>query len=610
MYIVGTSGHIDHGKTSLIKALTGTDCDRLPEEKEREMTIDIGFAQLEYSKFGTVSVIDVPGHERFIRNMVAGAWGIDLALLVIAVDDSWMPQTEDHFRVIELLGIQRMIVVLTKIDIADQEIIEIVEEDIKERLSNTKFADCDFIKVSSKTGAGIDDLKNSIRKNLEKLTKAANTWKPYLFVDRVFESKGHGTIVTGTLKNGAFNENDEVAILPGSIKARIKKIESHHHAINEGAPSQRTALNLHGVSVDDLKRGNIIVKQNFFTESDDVIASIKLLEINKEIKNNLGIEILIGTSAIKGKLILLNNAEEKQEPAKELTVRIKFDSQWAFYTGELFIITNPGGYRIIGGGRIILPDFKAITEKKSLRSSLQMLKQFTPKEIIEFYVKIKPAIAKEEIKTRLPDSNKDIDKAIADLLKADLIVQKGDFISDRIYYNDSKNKIADIINKNTGLNIKEISDIAGVGQDIVRFILPELLNENMILEKDGKYFSGDLVTPDTLPEDKKKILQQLKAMAADGMELEKAGNDSAKKSLKDLIRLGFAVSLDGNIIYHFEIYNDLKNKVMALFNGRERITIAEAREPTGLSRKYLIPLLNRIEDDGLIKRLGDFRVKV
>ncbi len=610
MYIVGTSGHIDHGKTSLIKALTGIDCDRLPEEKEREMTIDIGFAQIEYPKFGTVSIIDVPGHERFIRNMVAGAWGIDLALLVIAVDDSWMPQTEDHFRVIELLGIQRMIVVLTKIDIADQEIIEIVEEDIRQRLSNTKFADCDFVKVSSKTGSGIDELKSTIRKNLEKLSRAANTGKPYLFIDRVFESKGHGTIITGTLKNGTFNENDEITILPGNRKARIKKIESHYHAINEGSPSQRTALNLHGVSVDDLKRGHIIIKQNFFTESDDMIASIKLLEVNKEIKNNLGIEILIGTSAIKGKLILLNNFDAKAEQAKEFPARIKFGSQWAFYPGELFIITNPGGYRIIGGGRVILPDYQIIKNKKSLKNNLQLLKNFSVNEIIEFFVKINLAVAKEELKTRLPDSNKDIDKAIAELLRADSVVQKGDYIADKNYYNDSKKKIAEIINKNTGLNVKEISDTAGVEPDILRFIMPELQNENAIIEKDGRYFSGDSVTLETLSGDKKKILQQLKGKAAEGMELDKAANDSAKKNLKDLIRLGFAVSLDGNIIYHFEIYNDLKIKVMGLFESRERITIADAREPTGLSRKYLIPLLNRIEDDGLIKRLGDFRVKV
>ncbi|MBP9043948.1 MAG: GTP-binding protein, partial [Spirochaetes bacterium] len=162
MYIVGTSGHIDHGKTSLIRALTGIDCDRLPEEKEREMTIDIGFASLEYPKFGTVSIIDVPGHERFIRNMVAGAWGIDIALLVIALDDGWMLQTEDHFRVLQLLGVERIIVVINKCDLGDDEMIEIIKEEVKERLSNTNYSDSDIIAVSAKTGLGIKELKELI----------------------------------------------------------------------------------------------------------------------------------------------------------------------------------------------------------------------------------------------------------------------------------------------------------------------------------------------------------------------------------------------------------------------------------------------------------------
>ncbi|MDY6970491.1 MAG: selenocysteine-specific translation elongation factor, partial [Spirochaetota bacterium] len=278
MYIVGTSGHIDHGKTSLIKAMTGVDCDRLPEEKAREMTIDIGFSQIEYPKLGTVSIIDVPGHERFIRNMVVGASGIDLAILVIAVDDGWMPQTEDHYRVIELLGVERIIVALNKIDLVDQEMIEYVIEEVKERLEDTRFHDVDIVQVSSKTGKGIEELKEILKKNLLQLAKVFDADKPFLFIDRVFASKGYGSILTGTLKNGRFQQDDLVTLLPSKKEARIKRIESHNQELTQGNPAQRIALNLSGVSTDNLERGYIIIKNNFFVESNDFIAGIRLLD--------------------------------------------------------------------------------------------------------------------------------------------------------------------------------------------------------------------------------------------------------------------------------------------------------------------------------------------
>jgi selenocysteine-specific elongation factor len=606
VYIVGTSGHIDHGKTSLIKALTGIDCDRLPEEKEREMTIDIGFSKIDYPKFGTVSIIDVPGHERFIRNMVVGAWGIDLALLVIAVDDSWMPQTEDHFRVIELLGIPGMIVVLTKIDIADQEMIEIAELEAKERLQSTRFENADFVRVSSRTGEGIDELKKIILENLKKLAKTRDAVKPYLFVDRVFESRGHGTVITGTLKNGTFSENDEVMILPGSRVARIKKIESHYHALNESSTSQRTALNLSGIAINEIKRGHIIVKNNFFSESGDIIAGISLLDKDRKIKNNLGIEVLIGTSSIKGKLIFLGEFDQ----GNVFPARIKFDDKWFFYPDEPFIITNPGGYRIIGGGRVLLHDFHAIKNKRSLKESIGVLENYTIKEIIGFTVKTKLAVGADAVRSLFPYSNKIIDKSVAALLDENSVIRAGDYIVDKEFYENSKKNISVIIKENVGLNIKEISDIARVDPGICRIILLEEQNENKIFEKDGRYFSVDSVTAETLSADKKKILSQLLEKKTEGIELDKIRDDNLKKNIKEMLRLGFVVSLDGNIIYHTEIYEELKKRIMDLFNKLERITISDVREVTGLSRKYLIPILNRIEDDGLIKRYGDFRIKI
>jgi selenocysteine-specific elongation factor len=606
MYIVGTSGHIDHGKTALIEALTGIDCDRLPEEKEREMTIDLGFAQIEFPKLGTVSVIDVPGHERFIRNMVAGAWGIDLALLVVAVDDGWMPQTEDHFRVLELLGIERLVAVLNKIDVADEEMISFVEEEVKERLSSTRYRDSEIVKVSARAGTGIDELKAAIRRNLEKLSKAQDADKPYLFIDRAFASKGYGTVITGTLKNGIFHDDDSVTLLPNKKESRIKRIESHNRELDEGSPSQRTALNLSGISLDEVRRGHIIVKKNFFTESSEIVAGIRLLDEKKKLKNNTGIEILAGTADLKGKLILAESAVENERFKK---VRIKFDSLWHFYPGEPFIITNPGGYRIIGGGIVVLPDYGAVTDKKSLKNNLDLLKDMSAAEIIEFIIKINSAVKREDISVKLPASQKAVAKILSGIIDGGSVIETEGYLIDKNYYDISIKKIADVIQGNVGFNLKEISDAAAVNADVAKIVMPAVFSGHRIIEKDGRYFAGGSITADTLPADKKKALDFVRTKGLDGVEIDRENNDSLKKSIKELVRLGFLVSLDGNIIYHGEIYADLRKKVMALFNTRDKISVPEAKDATGLSRKYIIPLLNRIEGDGLIKRIGDFRMK-
>jgi len=606
MFIVGTSGHIDHGKTSLIRAMTGIDCDRLPEEKKREMTIDIGFAQIEYPKFGTVSIIDVPGHEKFIRNMVVGAWGIDIALLVIAVDDGWMPQTEDHYRVLELLGVDRIIIVLNKIDLADEEMVEYVEEEVKERLENTRFKDVDVIKVSSKTGVGIDELKDIIKKNLKNLSKINNSNKPFLFVDRVFASRGYGTIITGTLKNGKFSEDETLYILPLKRETRVRRIESHHHTMSEGDPSQRIALNISGVSMVEIKRGHIVVRNNFFTETTDIIAGVKLLEKGKKIKNNLGIELLVGTSSIKGKIILIN---EQREDGFFFPLRIKLEKPWFFYPGESFIVTNPGGYRIIGGGSIILPQYSNLRDKHAVKKNIHILKKYDMEEIIEFIIRVKYTLKESTINSLLPDGEKGIAKLLSTILKNGSIIQIGDYLIDREYNEVITIGIIDAINNNVGLNLKEISDIINIDVEICKVLIPKIIKDYKIIERENRFFSGDSITVDTLDDDKKNTLLQLQKRGSNGIEFEKLEDESLKKKIKELIKLGFLISLDGNIVYHCDVYKNLSLKIMNILNDKDKISLIEAKESTNLSRKYIIPLLNRIEGDGLIKRVGDFRIK-
>ncbi|HPS56770.1 MAG TPA: selenocysteine-specific translation elongation factor [Spirochaetota bacterium] len=606
MYIVGTSGHIDHGKTSLIRALTGIDCDRLPEEKEREMTIDIGFASIDYPRFGTVSIVDVPGHERFIRNMVAGAWGVDIAMLVIALDDGWMLQTEDHFRVLQLLGIERIIVVINKSDLGDDEMISIVTDDVKEKLAGTRYEGSDIKPVSAKTGQGIAELRDLVLENLKKLAKAADTEKPYMYVDRVFSPRGVGTVVTGTLKNGIFRDNENVTVLPASKEVKIKKIESHYKELQEGVPSQRTALNLGGIAMEELRRGNIICRSNFFTATDDVIAIAKLLGGKKKVKNNTHIELLTGTDSITGKLILLNENDTLQG---ETLVRIRFDERNYFYPGQPFVLANPGGYRIIGGGRIVIPRFDPHSHRKGLKSLAAGMDIKTREDFIALNIAVNGWMLRENIHAFLPASKRAAEKILTDLEQSGSILSRNDYVIWNDWYTESKTSVRRAVNSLLGPNMKEISDRSGVAMEICAILMKEIQKDDVLLEKDGRFFTKDSVTEDTLTAAKKKVLDELKLQAGDGIELERVTDDIKKKDIRDLVKLGFLVSLDGNIIYHKQVYDEMINKILELFSTRDKITVPEAKDAVGLSRKYILPLLNRIENDGLIKRLGDFRVK-
>ncbi len=604
MYIIGTSGHIDHGKTLLIKQLTGIDCDRLPEEKAREMTIDLGFSSMDIEPLGTVSIIDVPGHERFIRNMVAGAWGIDLGLLVVAADDGWMPQTEDHFRVLQLLGVERLVIALNKIDLVDEETTDFVRSEIESKLEGSSHAGSDIVPVSSRTFQGIDNLREAIRHNLQKLEKRPAGEKPYLYVDRAFASKGHGTVVTGTLKNGRFRENETVTILPGNREVKIKRIETHYKHTAKGAPSQRTALNLAGVPVDEISRGHIIVKENFFTGTGDFLAKIKLLR-DVKVKNNLGTEILAGTASLTGRIITIGDLSEGE---RELLVRMRLEKSWFVYPGELFVLTSPGGYRIIGGGAVILPEYSrdmkaAVLAQQSLSGNM------SPRELLRFHVSVNRWVQKKKLHTAFRENKADIDRYIQSLAADSLVMVLDDYIVDASFYETKMKGILDSVRGETGLNSKEVADSIGVADSLCRALLAAKIDKGEIEERDGRYFrSGEGAKP--LSPELKSLLDELKREGASGIELKKTADNRRRKALKGLISLGHAVSLDGNIVLHKDVYADLKKKILALLTRKEKVTVSEAREAVSLSRKYTIPLLNRIEDDGEIKRLGDYRVKV
>ena len=281
MVTLGTAGHIDHGKSSIVKALTSIDPDRLPEEKERGMTIDLGFAWFSLPSSEKVGLIDVPGHQHFVRNVIPGLTGIDAVMLIVAADDGWMPQTEEHLQIINLLGINRGLVVLNKIDLAEADWREMVKTDITAHLAGTSLDGAPIIEVSAKSGQGIDTLKSAIEK-LARDIGQEDIKKPRLPIDRVFNIKGSGTVITGTLHHGALAVGDEVTILPKGLPAHVRGIESYKEHLNKAAPGSRVALNLSGVKKDELDRGDVIVAQGTETLLSTYLdADLRLLPVQR-----------------------------------------------------------------------------------------------------------------------------------------------------------------------------------------------------------------------------------------------------------------------------------------------------------------------------------------
>ncbi len=364
--ILGTAGHIDHGKTALVKALTGVDADRLPEEKRRGITIDLGFAPLVLDGIGTIGIVDVPGHEGFIRTMLAGASGIDLAMLVVAADEGVMPQTREHLEILSLLQIPHGVIALTKCDVADSEWRALVAEDIRRLCENTPLANAELIEVSASTGDNIDGLKAAISRAARevKKTRADDVFR--LPVDRAFTVKGTGTVVTGTVWSGTARKDDLVRIEPGGKTARIRAVQSHGHAVDLAQPGTRTALALAGCDVDDVVRGSTIILEQAWVPSTRLDVSLTMIDKDLDLTARTRVRVHIGTAETGARLSRLRESEDM-----DFHARLVLDEPLIARGGDRFVIRLPSPPRTIGGGEVIdpYPSRKHRTRAKTSRTS-------------------------------------------------------------------------------------------------------------------------------------------------------------------------------------------------------------------------------------------------
>lgn len=352
MRIVATAGHVDHGKSSLVRALTGTDPDRWREEKERGLTIDLGFAHLRMSTGEDLAFVDVPGHVRFVSNMLAGVGGVDAALFVVDPNEGWMPQTEEHLRILEYVGVRRGVVVLTKSDLVDSDSLELARLETNERLEGTFLADSPTIAVSSTTGTGLGDLLSTIESVLASTERAADRARPRLFVDRVFAAKGSGTVVTGTLTHGALDVGDTVTITPSMRTARIRALQSLGREVASAGPGSRLAINLAGIDHDRLRRGDVVVRDGDWHVTSMVDASITVLAaLDHPLSRRGAHTVHVGSDEIPVRVRVLG--PESIAPGESGFVRLHLSREVPLLPGDRYVLRESGRGETVGGGEVL-----------------------------------------------------------------------------------------------------------------------------------------------------------------------------------------------------------------------------------------------------------------
>ena len=606
--VIGTAGHIDHGKTALIKALTGIDCDRLKEEKERGITIELGFAYYRFGDDLLVGIVDVPGHERFVKHMVAGAWGIDMVLFVVAADESIMPQTREHMDICELLGVKRGIVAITKIDVADADMVEIVREEVEDLAKGRFLEGAPVIPVSSVTGENIDLLRTQIRQHASEIEEKSRAGIFRLPVDRVFTIKGFGTIVTGTCISGAVRTGDEIEIYPTGKKARVRNVQAYHEDVGEAGAGQRVALNLQGVEKQDIERGTIIGRPDSLLLTNRIDATLRYLKLPfKPIKNNSILRFHIATTQVEARLILLDRAVV--EPGEEAFVQFVFAEPVVVLPGDRFILRGSYAIQTLGGGSVLdIAPGKHKRLSEGLGTIYDLLQQGTPRQKAQYHVEKGgyKGITRQHLAALLGVHGAAMEKVIGDLIASGQVRTIGKMVVPSARFSSYKELLKGLL---TEFQVKNPLKV-GISREELRTRLPEVdqqifqaaLEESVKggdaeIEKDRVRLRTAQGRADASIE---KMEGQIIALLntrgltpptrqelADDLRIKEA---SLRDILERLVYEGKVVKVKADMYFSAKHVEDLKKLVREHLGQKKEMLPADFKAVLGLSRKYMIPL--------------------
>jgi len=629
--IMGTAGHIDHGKTTLIKALTGIDCDRLAEEKKRGITIELGFAFMDLPGNQRVGVVDVPGHERFVKNMVAGAAGIDFVTLVIAADEGVMPQTREHLEICTLLGVKTGVVALTKVDMVDEEWLELVTEDVANFLAPTFLAEAPLIPVSSHTGQGIDDLKAALGELTARFEPKRRSDLARLPIDRIFTLKGYGTVVTGTLIAGKLKVGEEVLIYPGGKESKIRSLQSHGQTVEEAPAGLRTAVNLQGLEVEDIERGEVVaLPGTLFPSLVWDLELTCLASSPRAIKHRTEIHFHHGARETLARLYFLDR--DKLEPGETAVCQVRFTEPMAGVFGDRCVIRAYSPLRTVAGGKIVNPLGRKVKRFSKDVEILGALGDAASEEVIATQLLLSGAegLSFARLMVMSDLESKALDKALQLLCdKGRAFLVERETKEGKVYVHSEVAEslmagmlefMADFHKKEP---LKQGVSRSGMASAWGKKLPPKLFH--FLVEralKTGKLAADQetLRLPDhtvSLASDQAALRDALMAVYSPGGMtppnlkdvLEPLGLTfkEAQPVYKVLIEQGQLVKVKEDMFFAKASVDELIEKITRFFDNAKEMNPADFKDVTGLSRKFAIPLLEWLDKEKITVRVGDNR---
>jgi len=627
--ILGTAGHIDHGKTSLVKALSGTDTDRLKEEKERGITIELGFASLDLPGGQHVGIVDVPGHEKFVKNMVAGATGIDMVAMVIAADEGIMPQTREHMEVCSLLEIKYGLVVLTKIDLVDSEWLELVTEDIREFTEDTFLEDAPVVPVSSSTNEGIPELISELGNLAENIPESLSLGMFRLPVDRVFSMKGFGTVITGSLISGQVSTGDSVMLYPSMVDAKVRGIQVHGKSVDTALSGMRTAINFQGLEKSVVNRGDVLSPLNALKPSYMVDVTFNFLKSNnKPIKNRTLVRFHSGTSEVMGNLILLDRDE--LEPGDTAVAQLRLDNRVVLVKDDRFVVRSYSPVRTIGGGQVLNPiPAKHKRFNSEVVQGLNGIAESDEAGVIDFHVKQNgyTGVYFADLKLMTNLSDKKLQSAVTKLLSDNSIVQVDK--ENRVYihketFRQLEKEISDRLSAyhdakplKEGMPREELKSKLprGVGAKTFNLILERMTKTEIIVhDKNMVRMANHTVSLQVDQDDiRKKIIASYKDSGLTPpyfKEIQKTldiESSAARDVMALLVDTSEIIKIKEDLYFHKDAVEELKGRLVEFLTNNKEISTPQFKDMTGASRKYVIPLIEYFDAKNVTIRVGDNR---
>jgi selenocysteine-specific elongation factor len=625
-FIVATAGHVDHGKSALVKALTGTDPDRLPEEKARGITIDLGFAHLELpasapgaSSF-LLGIVDVPGHEDFIKNMVAGVGSIDVALFVVAADDGWMPQTEEHLQILSYLGVQRAVVALTKIDLIKDEHRAVAG--IRDKLRDTPFADAPIVPTSVVTGRGLDQLKAALAQVLSDTRSPREIGKPRLSVDRVFTLRGIGTVITGTLTGGTLRRGQSVTIQPSGKFARIRNIQSHNRDVELGVPGTRTALNLPDIAAsEDIHRGDVVTLDELGGPSEILDVALEISPRgNRRLKGGAQVRIHHGSANLLASVVFFSHKE--LAPGEKALAQLKLEASAFVFAGDRFVLRDSSGQNTLAGGVVLDPDPSRKLFRSETRLSFLRQRAESPEGALPFVasqIARDLAVRRPELLLKSNFSAADISHAVSQLAAEGNLILAGDFAVETARWQLLRRRAADVIEarhrahpEQAGLPLSDLrvnleADLPF--RDLFELLVADLCRSEFVQVGNTIHrVTHRRALPPPLQGAAAKLRTMLAAEPFDPPSRKQLVPDSfSQQALRFLIETGEIVEINAEVVMVAESLKRMTELIRQYIRNNGPATVSDLRQAVGCSRRIIVPLLERLDRDGVTTRNGDVR---